>query len=178
MASYDPIHRTASPYDQQHGNYDNYGTNQQGGYSDQGGYGNYGHQQGYPDQPQGYADQPNTASSLSVPRNGAGTPYGSGDGYYNESSGFIASQTPQKKKLSPWIKFGVPIGILIIAGVVVGVVLGIKHHNDTAAASSSSNSAAAASSAAAALGLFATATDSLYMMPVYPSTVRSPSTHR
>jgi hypothetical protein len=174
MASYDPVHRTASPYDQ-HGNYDNYGQSQpgfqQGGYTDQGGYGNYGQQQ------QPYADNPNNLSA--APRDagygGASSPYGSGDGYYNESSGFVASQPKKKKKTSPWIKFGIPLLILIIAGVVVGVVLGIRHH-DSSAAATASGSAAAASSAAAAIGLFAQQTNSLYMMPIYPQTVRF-STH-
>lgn len=176
MASYDPIHRTNSPYEQ-HGNYDNYGTNQQdygqhqGGYSDQGGYGNYNQQQPYSD----HANNLSTAR-LAAPGAAAagapGSPYGSGDGYYNESSGFVASH-PKKKKTSPWIKFGIPIAILIIAGAVVGIVLGIKKHNDDSPAAAASKSAAAASSAAAALGVFPSATNSLYMVPIYPQTVSS-----
>lgn len=115
------------------------------------------------------------------------TPYGSGDPYYNESSGYITPM-PMKKKLSPWVKFGVPVAILVIVGVVVGAVVGTKAHSSSSGKTSSntaadgssgddsspSGQAAAASSAAAvkeAIGVYPTATDSLYLLPIYPSTV-------
>lgn len=102
-------------------------------------------------------------------------PYGAGDPYYNgtgnnQSSGFL----PPKKAsggLSPWIKFGVPVGILVIIGVVVGAVVGTRNSNS----STSSNAAAAASSAVGAktsIGVFAVSTNSEWMLPVYPTTVR------
>ena len=112
------------------------------------------------------------------------TPYGSGDPYYNESSGYITPM-PVKKKTSPWLKFGVPVAILVIIGVVVGAVVGTKEHSSSSKTSSNaaangaddsspSGQAAAASSAAAvkeAIGVFPTGTDSLYLLPLYPSTV-------
>jgi hypothetical protein len=99
----------------------------------------------------------------------AQTPYGSGDPYYNESSGYI---TPQNTKKGPskWIKFGVPFLILAIIGGVVGGVLGSRNHKGSPAAAS----AAAASSAASVkqeIGIFATATNSFYQVPIYPATV-------
>ena len=101
-------------------------------------------------------------------------PYGSGDPYYNgtgnQSSGFLPPQKPNKGGLSPWIKFGVPVGILVIIGAVVGAVVGTRNHNS----SSSSNAAAAASSAVGAktsVGVFAVSTNSEWMLPVYPTTV-------
>ena len=79
--------------------------------------------------------------------------------------------------------------------VVVGAVVGTRNHNNSSSAStkggsasangsgsgaddsSPSGQAAAASSAAAVLkdiGVFPTATDSLYLLPLYPSTVSHP----
>lgn len=94
------------------------------------------------------------------------SPYGSGDPYYNQSTGYITPQ-PAKKGVSNWVKFGIPIGILVIAGAVVGGIFGARHHN----ASSGSGSASAAANAKNDVGLFATATNSEFMMPIYPSTV-------
>ncbi|KAL0578608.1 hypothetical protein V5O48_003399 [Marasmius crinis-equi] len=104
-------------------------------------------------------------------------PYGSGDPYYSQSTGYI-TPVPQKKGTSPWVKFGIPIGILVIIGAVVGVVVGIKAHNKSSSSSSGGGAAAeaAASSAASAklsLGRFATATNSEFMVPIYPSTTNS-----
>lgn len=102
-------------------------------------------------------------------------PYGAGDPYYNQSSGYLPPQKP-KKGVSNWIKIGVPVLILVIIGVVVGVVVGVKKHNDDNAAASSNNPSAAASSAINeknSVGRFPTATDTNYFMPIYPSTVRS-----
>lgn len=108
------------------------------------------------------------------------SPYGSGDPYYNESSGFITPH-PAKRRTSNWIKFGIPVLVIVIIGAVVGGVVGSRHKNNNNSVSSSSNQGAgsssgeaAASSAASAklaIGRFATATDSFYMVPVYPSTV-------
>lgn len=111
------------------------------------------------------------------------TPYGSGDPYYS-ASGYI-TPVPMKKRTSNWIKFGIPVLIAVIIAAVVGGVVGSRnHHNNSASASgksssggggSSSGDQAAASSAASvqnALGLVPTATNSLYLIPIYPSTVR------
>jgi len=104
------------------------------------------------------------------------SPYGSGDPYYSASTGYIAPAN-SKRSLSKWIKFGVPVGILVVAGAVVGAVLGTRHHGGSSSSSGSSSSGnpAAASSAISAknaVGVFPTATDSEYMVPVYPATVR------
>jgi hypothetical protein len=101
------------------------------------------------------------------------SPYGSGDPYYNESSGFI-TPLPAKKRTSNWIKIGVPVLILVIIGAVVGGVLGSRSKSKSNAATSSAGGDAAASSAASIkldIGRFATATNSEFMMPIYPSTV-------
>lgn len=103
------------------------------------------------------------------------TPYGSGDPYYNESTGFITPMQSTKKRLSPWIKFGVPVGILVAIGVIVGAVVATRHSSSgSSSASSSGSSPGSASSAISAkseIGLFATATNSFYEMPLYPQTV-------
>lgn len=100
-------------------------------------------------------------------------PYNSGAGFYGESSGFLPPQ-PRKKRISPWIKFGIPLLIIVIAGAVVGGILGSRSSkNKTSSTTSSSNPSnpAAASSAAAnkqKIGVFAVSTDS-YGLPVYPT---------
>ncbi|KAI0689871.1 chondroitin AC/alginate lyase [Cytidiella melzeri] len=111
----------------------------------------------------------------------ANTPYGSGDPYYNESSGYITPM-PLKKKTSNWIKFGVPVLIAVIVAAVVGGVVGSRHHSSSSSnvsggsSGSSGDQAAAASSAASvqnALGLYPTSTNSLYLIPIYPSTTNT-----
>lgn len=100
------------------------------------------------------------------------TPYGSGDPYYNESTGYITPQASAAKKTSNWIKYGIPVAIVAIVGIVVGVVLGTRSsHNSSSSGASSSAAATSAIGAKNALGIFPTGTDSLYMLPLYPSTV-------
>ncbi|KAI0963980.1 hypothetical protein AcW1_000911 [Taiwanofungus camphoratus] len=110
------------------------------------------------------------------------SPYGSGDPYYNESSGYITPPQPPKRHISNWIRFGIPAAIAIIVAAVLGGVLGSRsHHNSSTSASggaaaASPTGAAAASQAASAkaqVGLFATGTNSLYMLPLYPSTTNT-----
>jgi hypothetical protein len=98
------------------------------------------------------------------------TPYGSGDPYYNQSSGYIASGPP-KKGASGWIKVGIPVAILVIAAAVVGGVLG-SHHSKNSSSSSSANPSSIVS-VKNSVGRFATATDTDYFMPVYPSTTNT-----
>ena len=89
-----------------------------------------------------------------------------------------------QKRTSPWVKFGIPVVVLVVIGAVLGGVLGtqLNKHSSTNAASSPSGSspsslspaqsksaAASASSAAKAQGRFATGTDT-YGLPIYPST--------
>ncbi|KAJ4500565.1 hypothetical protein C8R41DRAFT_787117 [Lentinula lateritia] len=108
------------------------------------------------------------------------SPYAAGDPYYNQSSGFITPPNGEKSKgkgVSKWIKIGIPLAILVIVGVVVGAVVGTKKSKDSSSSSPAAQSAAAASSSSAsvnsaleelATGKFAMATNSLYMVPLYP----------
>lgn len=96
------------------------------------------------------------------------------ENYYNDSTGYIPQRPgySKKKPVSNWIKFGVPILILVLAGGGVGAYFATRKKT-TAASSSSPGSASgsAAASAKLALGRFATATNSEFMMPIYPATV-------
>ncbi|QRV83275.1 heparinase II/III family protein [Ceratobasidium sp. AG-Ba] len=109
----------------------------------------------------------------------APNPYGSGDPYYNGSTAAFGSEPEKKKKgVSPWIKCGVPILILVIIGAVVGGVVGSRKSSNNSASNSASNpnSPAAESSAASmknAIGRFATATDPLNQVPIYPATTNT-----
>jgi len=105
------------------------------------------------------------------PTNNA-TPYGSGDPYYNESTGYITPQQSAGKKTSNWLKYGIPVAILAAIGLIVGVVLGTRSsHNSPSSGASSSAAATSAIGVKNELGIFPTGTDSLYMLPLYPSTV-------
>ncbi|KAH9984633.1 chondroitin AC/alginate lyase [Russula compacta] len=104
------------------------------------------------------------------------SPMGSYDPYYNSSTGNIAPTNPPKSR-GKWIKFGLPAAILVIAGAVVGAVLATRHHGHGSASSSSSSGSPAAASSAInaknAVGIYPTATDSEYMVPIYPSTTNT-----
>ncbi|EIW74347.1 heparinase II III family protein [Coniophora puteana RWD-64-598 SS2] len=104
--------------------------------------------------------------------NNASSPYGSGDPYYSQSTGYITPQTPPKKKTSGWIKFGVPVALIIIVAAVLGGVFGSRASKNSTSASSAA-AAASASSVKKEIGIFATGTDSLYGLPIYPSTTNS-----
>ncbi|KAF7320126.1 Heparinase ii iii family protein [Mycena kentingensis (nom. inval.)] len=96
----------------------------------------------------------------------------------NESSaGFISggqSSAPygQKKKTSKWLKFGLPALILVLigGGVAAAVILTRKKSDDEASSSSGSGSSAGSAKNAAILP---TATNSQYMIPIYPSTTNT-----
>lgn len=117
------------------------------------------------------------------------SPYGSGDPYYSQSTGYITpmSGPPAKKGLSPWIKFGVPVAIVVIVAAVVGGVVGSRNSGSSSSASSSGSGGSggsgsgdapatadpsAVASAKGNGGRYATATNGLYQVPLYPSTVR------
>jgi hypothetical protein len=82
----------------------------------------------------------------------------------------------QRSGLSPWIKFGIPVLVLVIIGGVVGAVIATRHKdsNDSANPSQSSGSKESGKPANGngPVGLFFTSTDA-FGLPVYPKTVRS-----
>ncbi|KAF5337183.1 hypothetical protein D9611_003072 [Ephemerocybe angulata] len=120
-----------------------------------------------------------------VPQNNSGrSPYGNTDLAYTESStGFINPRGPTKKKgVSPWIKFGVPVLIVVIIAAVVGGILGSKAGKKDGSSSTKSGGSSSDPDASVdpkapiqtatdilVAGRFATATQSKYMIPIYPS---------
>ncbi|EDR15759.1 uncharacterized protein LACBIDRAFT_181789 [Laccaria bicolor S238N-H82] len=109
------------------------------------------------------------------------SPYGSGDPYYNESSGFITPH-PVKKRSNTWLKIGIPVLIAVIIAAVVGGVVGSRKKSSSSSGGGKGTTAgeAAASSAVSAklaIGRFATATNSEFMDPFQPSKP-SPTTTR
>ncbi|KAG6853867.1 hypothetical protein C0991_000474 [Blastosporella zonata] len=113
---------------------------------------------------------------------GQPSPYASGQPHYEESSGFITPH-PTTKRTSNWVKIGVPVLILVIIGAIIGGVLGSRAANKSSDDGSSTGSSTSGSSGQAAgsqaasikleVGRFATATNSEYMIPVYPSTTNT-----
>lgn len=81
---------------------------------------------------------------------------------------------PQKKRRSKWITVGLPCGLIVIAGAVVGVLFGLKIIKTGGSSSSGSSSGGSGGSGGNAnvdlnnLSYFATATNS-YHQPLYPS---------
>ncbi|ESK83462.1 heparinase ii iii family protein [Moniliophthora roreri MCA 2997] len=111
-----------------------------------------------------------------INQNASNSPYQNSS--HNESTGFITPEGAQRKRTSPWLKFGLPaiILVLVIIGAVLGGVLGSRASRDNKAASASQSADAAASSAASAkadIGRFAQATNSQFMVPIYPSTTNA-----
>lgn len=108
------------------------------------------------------------------------SPYGSGDPYYNKSSGYIASgAAPAKSSKRNWLKIGIPIAILVIVGAVVGGVLGSrksKKNSNSNGDSSNNNNGNGNSNGGPNNGLarLPTSTDPFYGMPIYPSSVSPP----
>ena len=84
------------------------------------------------------------------------------------------SSAPGKKPINKWILYGIPL-ILAIGGLIAGIVIGThkntKSNSGTAGSNDVPGSASSAVSAKLAIGRFATATDSEFMVPLYPSTV-------
>lgn len=132
-----------------------------------------------------FLSSPTVVSPLSPPRfcamssyNSLSTgtqqsPYGSGDPYYNESTGYITPHPVKKNGVSNWLKIGVPVLVVVVVGAVLGGVLGSRKANSDASSSSSAGGADASSvvSVKNEIGRYATATNSLYLVPLYPSTV-------
>ena len=106
------------------------------------------------------------------------SPYGSGDPYYSKSSGYIASgAAPAKSSKRNWLKFGIPIAVIVIVGAVVGGVLGSRSSkkNDTSTGGNNSNSNNNGNNPNGGpkngLNRLPTSTDPFYGMPIYPSSV-------
>lgn len=98
------------------------------------------------------------------------SPYASGDGFYNQSSGYYPPQQ-KKKGVSNWVKIGIPVLVLVIAGAVAGAVVAVRAKNNSVSSSSSAAGGSGGSSGgsgAAGNGIFATATNA-DGWPVYPS---------
>ena len=102
--------------------------------------------------------------------------------YANETYGLTTTRPKQTNR--KWLYIGVPVAIAVILAAVLGGVLGSRASNKNKSSSSSSDAAASATGEAAAsqaasikeaIGLFPTGTDSLYLLPLYPSTVRCQS---
>lgn len=102
-------------------------------------------------------------------------PANPGEGaYYGGANSYSAP--PPRKRTSPWIKFGIPVAVLlVVVAVVVGVVVGIRAHNHDKNSSASSNGSGSSGPTAGdgggnsnVQGVFATATDG-YFLPVYPT---------
>lgn len=107
------------------------------------------------------------------------SPYGSGDPYYNKSSGYIASG-PAKRQKNNWLRIGIPIAILVIVGAVVGGVLGSRASKKNNGDSSGGNNSNGGNSngngnnpVINGLARLPSSTDPVYGMPIYPSSVSS-----
>ncbi|KAK7053258.1 hypothetical protein VNI00_003884 [Paramarasmius palmivorus] len=103
-------------------------------------------------------------------QNGGQSPYV--DSSTNESTGFVSpEESPQKKRTSPWIKWVLPaiIVVLVIIGAVLGGVLGSRASRKDSQSRSAEAAASSAASARAEVGRFAQATNSEFMVPIYPS---------
>jgi hypothetical protein len=77
---------------------------------------------------------------------------------------------PQKKRRSKWLTIGLPLGLIVIAGAVVGVLFGLKIIKVGGANSSSSSTGGTGNVNLDDLSYFATGTNS-YHQPLYPSMV-------
>jgi len=109
------------------------------------------------------------------------------DAAYKETGAYPA--TPAKKPLSKWVKFGVPVAVIaVIVGAVVGGVLGsraAKNKDDDGGSGSAGSSSGnedgkgggkggnGGSGVVNADARYATATDSEYLVPIYPSATDS-----
>ena len=105
------------------------------------------------------------------------SPYGSGDPYYNKSTGYVGSGGAARPKRN-WLKIGIPVAILVIVGAVVGGVLGSRSSKkNNGGGSSGSNNGNGNGNGNSdnpvknGLGRFPTSTDPFYGMPIYPSSV-------
>ncbi|KAJ6591591.1 chondroitin AC/alginate lyase [Mycena vulgaris] len=97
--------------------------------------------------------------------------YQNEDPSFYQSTGFITPARPAKRT-SKWIKIGIPVAVVIVVGAVVGGILGSRKSNSSSSATSSA-AAAASASAKIAAGVFPTATNSEYMIPIYPATTNT-----
>jgi len=115
---------------------------------------------------QPYSNGPANYSSNNMGRN----PYS-----YEGKSAYVS---PKKKGVSPWIKFGIPIALVVVAAAVVGGVVGArKSHNASASVINGPNGngnggGGGGGDAQNALRVFPVSTNS-YELPIYPSTTNT-----
>jgi hypothetical protein len=101
--------------------------------------------------------------------------------YGPDQNPYSFNHSPAKRPVSKWIKLGIPLAILAIAGLIVGVVIGThksaSRSSSGRAAGSAGNAgnslASSVVSAKLAVGRYATATESEYLVPLYPSTTNT-----
>jgi len=102
--------------------------------------------------------------------------YQNDDPSFHQSTGYVTPARPASgaKRTSNWIKFGIPVVVLVIAGAVVGGILGSRKGSSSSAAAAASSSAAAAAAAGSAGGreVLATGTNT-WFLPEYPSTTNT-----
>ena len=79
----------------------------------------------------------------------------------------------KKRRTNNWIKFGVPVIVLVIVGGVVAALLVTRIFHKTNAHPSSGASGGGEGPGGADFERFATATNAEWQMPIYPSSVRS-----
>jgi hypothetical protein len=105
------------------------------------------------------------------------SPYGSGDPYYSKTSGYVASSaTPPRSSKRNWLKFGIPIALVVIVGAVLGGVLGSRksnksNNNSSGDNNNGNNNGNPTSGPKNGLNRLPTSTDPFYGMPIYPSSV-------
>ncbi|KZV93736.1 hypothetical protein EXIGLDRAFT_835549, partial [Exidia glandulosa HHB12029] len=105
----------------------------------------------------------------------APNPANPGEGGFYGASNNAYTAPPPRKRISPWIKFGIPVAILVIVAAVLGGVLGTRHSKNSSASSTGSGDGSGSGPSAGdgggnsnVQGVFATSTDA-YFLPVYPT---------
>ncbi|KXN83865.1 hypothetical protein AN958_00945 [Leucoagaricus sp. SymC.cos] len=125
----------------------------------------------------------NTINNTSQQGLNSNHPYGAGDPYYAESTGFITPQAaPKKRGISNWIKIGLPVLIVIIIAAVLGGVLGSRAANKSSTAGGANGSSGGSHSGGgggASINLnearFATATNSKYFAAAFSTPTFRPA---
>ncbi|KAH9857976.1 chondroitin AC/alginate lyase [Lenzites betulinus] len=91
--------------------------------------------------------------------------------YANESLGLTTSRPNHRGR--KWIWIGVPVAIAVVLAAVLGGILGSRRAHNNKDDSSGSSGTNGATTAQATIGLFPIATNSQYLLPLYPSTTNT-----